>query len=261
MAVALPRPAPSELVPGVPGGDRRLRPGVPRVLAQRVRPLVLARDELLPVAPGFAELLGTPGLRRGSTLAVVADGARGTTSVVLALLAEASSLGAWCAAVGLEDLGSVAAGELGVALDRLVLVPRPGKRFTTVVAALLDGCDVVVAAAPELAPADRRRLSVRARERRSVLVVLTGSQAAAAVVGRPWPDGVDIRLAVTGGVFAGLGAGSGRVCSHRVDVVATRHGAYPREQRASFWLPPPPGNAPPASSVVAKAAVTSAGAR
>jgi hypothetical protein len=231
------------------------------VLAQRVRPLVLARDELLPVAPEFAELLGTPGLRRGSTLAVVADGARGTTSVVLALVAEASSLGAWCAAVGLKDLGFVAAGELGVALDRLVLVPRPGKRFTTVVAALLDGCDVVLAAAPELAPADRRRLSVRARERRSVFIVVTGSQAAAVVVGRPWPDGVDVRLAVTGGAFAGLGAGSGRVCSHRVDVVATRRGAHPRERCGYFWLPSPPGNAPPASPVVEEAAATSAEAR
>jgi hypothetical protein len=212
----------------------------------------------LPVAPEFAELLGTPGLRRGSTLAVVADGACGTTSVVLGLITAASSQGAWCAAVGLEDLGLVAADELGVALDRLVLVSRPERRFTTVVAALLDGCDVVLAAAPELAPADRRQLSARAREGRSVLVVLTGSQASA-VVSRPWPDGVDVRFSVTGSSFAGLGVGSGRMRSHRVDVIATRRAASPREKRARLWLPPLPRNIPPASPVAGEVAVDSAG--
>ncbi len=261
MAVAFPRPGPSGPALGQPEARPRVRPEVPGLIAQRIRPLVLARDELLPVAPGFAELLGMPGLRRGSTLSIVADGACGTTSVALGLIAEASLLGAWCAAVGMEDLGLVAAEELGVALDRLVLVPRPEKRFATVVAALLDGCDVVLAAAPELAPADRRRLSVRARECRSVLVVLTGSQAAAAVVSRPWPDGIDVRFSVRKGAFAGLGAGSGRVCSHQVDVVATRRAASPRERRGSLWLPPLSGDTSPASVVVTGQELDSVGVR
>ncbi|MGD0741781.1 MAG: hypothetical protein ABSA31_00580 [Acidimicrobiales bacterium] len=251
--------------PGGPGPERpglgqRARPAAPGLLAQRTRPLVLARDELLPVASGFTRLLGTPGLRRGSTLAVAAEGASGTTAVALALLARASSAGAWCAAVGLEDLGLVAADELGVALDRFVLVPRPARRFSTVVAALLDGCDIVLAATPALAPADRRRLNVRARERRAVLVVLSGSRAAPAMVGRPWPDGVDVRFSVTGGAFAGLGSGSGRMRSHRVDLVATRRAVSPREMQASLWLPPLPGDEPTALPVTTEAA-ESAGAR
>jgi hypothetical protein len=36
-------------------------------------------------------------------------------------VAEASKTGSWVAAVGLEDLGIVAAHELGLALDRLAL--------------------------------------------------------------------------------------------------------------------------------------------
>lgn len=261
MTVALPVPEAAESDPGSPGPGQRARPAVPGLIAQRVRPLVLARDELLPVAPGFAELLGTPGLRRGSTLAVAAEGARGTTAVALALLAAASSVGVWCGVVGLEDLGLVAADELGVALDRLVLVPRPARRFSTVVAALLDGCDIVLAGGSELAPADRRRLSVRARERRAVLITLAGSQAAAALVGRPWSGGADVRLSVVGGEFAGLGSGSGRIRSHRVDLIATRHAASPREVQASLWLPPSPGDAPSVLPVATRAAVGSAGAR
>ena len=260
MTVAFPVPGLPEPAPRRPGAGQRDRPAVPGVVAQRVRPLVLARDELLPVAPEFAELLGTPGLRRGSTLAVVADGAPGTTSVAFGLVAAASSAGAWCAAAGLEDLGLVAADEFGVALDRLVLVPRPGKRFPTVVAALLDGCDVVLVAATGLALADRRRLSVRARERRAVLIVLAGSQAAA-VASRPWPDGVDVRFSVTGGVFVGLGAGSGRVRAHRVDVAVTRRAASPRETRASLWFPSPSGEIPSQPRVAVGKRLDSAGAR
>ena len=259
MTVALPAVLAGESSSGSPGPGQRARPAVPGLLAQRVRPLVLARDELLPVAPGFAELLGTPGLRRGSTLAVAAEGARGTTAVALALLAAASSVGAWCGVVGLEDLGLVAADELGVALDRLVLVPRPARRFSTVVAALLDGCDVVLAGGSELAPADLRRLSGRARERRAVLITLAGSRAAA-LVGRPWSGGADVRLSVVGGEFAGLGSGSGRIRSHRVDLIATRHATTPREVQASLWLPPQPGDAPLVLPVTTRAA-GAAGAR
>jgi hypothetical protein len=51
--------------------------------------------------------------------------------------------------VGLPALGAVAAVEQhGVPLERLVLVPHPGPDWPTVVAALLDGLDMVVVAAP-----------------------------------------------------------------------------------------------------------------
>jgi hypothetical protein len=183
------------------------------------------------------------------------------TSVALGLIAAASSTGAWCAAVGMEDLGIVAADELGVGLDHLVLVPRPGKRFPTVVAALLDGCDVVLAAAPRLSPGERRRLSARARERRAVLVVLGGSRAAPTIAGQPWPDGVDVHFSVTGSSFAGLGSGSGRMSSHRVDVIATRRAAAPREKHASLWFPSLSAGITGAALVAAEAAVSSAGVR
>jgi hypothetical protein len=210
------------------------RPAAPFLLTERFRPLVLAREELLPVAPPFAELLGTPGLRRGSTLAVTSAGGSGATSLALAILAGASREGAWCALVGTDALGTVAAHELGVAFDRLVIVPRPGRRVAAVAAALLDGCDIVAVAAP-VSPAEHRKLAARARERRSVLVSLHGLKAAPAF-GRAAVDGIDVRLAVTGGSFEGLGRGSGCLRRQRVEVVATRRSAAPREVSVCLLL-------------------------
>ena len=232
--------SPSTSVPdeqAVPAERQRDRLGVPHLLGERIRPLVLSRDELLPTAPPFAELLGTPGIRRGSTLAVVSGGVGGATSLALGLVARASSEGAWLAAVGMENLGCVAAVELGLTLDRLILVPRPGRRAPTTAAALLDGCDVVLVASA-LSAQDRRRLSARARERRSVLVQLVGAKSATSFSNEGRPEGVDVLISVTKSAFTGLGEGIGRLRGHRIDVVATRRSASPREVSASLWFAP-----------------------
>src|SRR5689334_10995109 len=69
---------------------------------------------VLPVAPELSGLLPGRGLRRGSTVAVAtgrAAPAGGGTSLMLALLAEASRAGSWCAVVGVPALGALAAQE------------------------------------------------------------------------------------------------------------------------------------------------------
>jgi hypothetical protein len=119
---------------------------------------------VLPVSGPLAGVLPGGGLRRGSAVAVC-----GSTSLLLALLAEASRAGAWCALVGLPDLGIQAAAEAGLDLSRTALVPRPGPRPAAVVAALVDGVDVVVldTTLPGVGwPAgDRQRLGARVRQR------------------------------------------------------------------------------------------------
>ncbi len=195
--------------------------------------------------PPFAELLGHPGVRRGSTVVVAGTDVPGGTSLLLALLAGPSREGAWCALVGASDLGLAAAAELGVVLSRLLLVPDPGPRPAQVAGALLDGCDLVCVRTPTaLGAPDVRRLAARARERRTVLVVVTGRlplPAARRGARSGWPDAPDVRLEVTAGRFSGPGQGDGRVTAHLVEVTAARRRGAPGELRRWLWLPGPDG--------------------
>lgn len=182
----------------------------------------------LPVLPELAGLLPGRGLRRGSTVAVgTGHPARvGGTSLMLALLAEASRAGSWCAVVGIPTLGAVAAAELGIALDRLALVPHPGPDWATVVAALIDGVDVVVAAVPgTVSPSVADRLAARARQRGSVFVPY----------GR-W-TGADLTLQVLRGRWEGLGQGRGRLRRREVTISARGRGAASRPKEIRMWLP------------------------
>jgi len=98
-------------------------------LAERVRPTSLARDLRLPVLSVFERLIPEGGVRRGSTVAVGAQpGVAGARSLAFALAAGASQYGSWVAAVGLGSLGLVAASEMGVAPERLVLIAGAGRR-------------------------------------------------------------------------------------------------------------------------------------
>ncbi|MFC4004456.1 hypothetical protein ACFS2C_18410 [Prauserella oleivorans] len=187
--------------------------------------------QVLPVSPSLAELLPWGGLRRGSTVAVT-----GSTSLLLALLAEATARGSWAAAVGLPRLGLVAAHELGVAVNRLALVPRPGADFASVTAALLDGVDLVATAPPQRFGGTQtaRRLSARARHRGGVLLSLG-----------PWP-GAEVELRCTTVSWSGAEEGHGYLRERTVVVdVSGRRGAS-RPFRTSLLLPGP-GGAHPAS--------------
>src|SRR6266542_3987962 len=153
-------------------------------LAQRVRPVTLAGEQLLPVPRALEPLLPDRGLRRGGTVAV-----DGSLALALALVAGASAAGSWVVAVGLPDLGVVAAAEAGIVLERLALVPRAGAAaWGAVVAALLDAIDVVLVRPPaRLSAAVARRLAARARERRSVLLLVGAGWASAKAMGDSRP--------------------------------------------------------------------------
>jgi hypothetical protein len=237
--------------------SHRLLRGLPESLAgiaSATRLAAWARDDMLPVASPLAELLGSAGLRRGGSIVVHGGPVPGATSLLLALLAAPTSSGAWCAVVGAPELGVVAAKELGVALDHLLLVPDPGPHLLPVVGALLDGCDVVCLRLPAaFAPAEGRRLVARARERRSVLVVASGSTASLTGAGgiaqlpspgerrrvRPgaWLEVPDVHLSVQASRVSGAGQGNGRVDAHLLQVVARRRRAAPEELARWLWLP------------------------
>ena len=168
----------------------------------------MAREHTLPVVDALGSLFVDGALTRGSAVGVSGVGA---TSLGLALAAGASRSGSWVAVVGLADLGLGAAFEAGISLERLALVeaPSPG-RWAEVVAALVDGVDVVIVdgRAP-LTPSEGRRLAARVRERGSVLIPVTqGSQPTRRRSGA-WS--VDLTLEVRSGRWEGLGQGHGHL--------------------------------------------------
>jgi hypothetical protein len=189
-----------------------------------------ADGRMLPVAAPLAALLPGEGLRRGTTVAIT--GAVGATSLVLALLAEASAGGAWAGVIGRPDLGLVAAAEAGVALERLALVPYPGADLVAVTAALLDGLDLVVVAGRGLRADDRKRLAARARQRGAVLLTF-----------EPWP-GADVELTCEQGRWRGVGAEKGdvgRLRTRRVCVRLRGRGVAPAGRDTLLLLPGPAG--------------------
>jgi hypothetical protein len=203
-------------------------------------------ERSLPVTAALRPLLPGGCLRRGSTVAIghgpagrtgsgtapgmgVGSGTgtgTGTTSLLFALLAEASIAGSWCAAIGLPGLGLIAAAEAGVVLERFALVPYPGPEWAETVAALLDGLDIVVVNTPAGVPAQlASRVAARARQRGAVLVSV-GS----------WP-GADITLDVVRSSWHGLGEGVGRLRRREAEVLISGRGAAARSRRARVWLP------------------------
>src|SRR5438132_8317305 len=91
--------------------------GLSTGLRDVARPVSMAGERLLLVREPLRALLPEPGLRRGAVVAV-----SGSTSLALALVAEATTGGAWCAAAGLGSLVLAAAAELGLALASAALV-------------------------------------------------------------------------------------------------------------------------------------------
>lgn len=161
---------------------------------------------LLPTLPALAGLFPGGGLRHGCVYTVP-----NSTSLVMALLSAPSRDGAWCGVVGLPDFGIEAAAGLGIALDRLVQVPRPGDRWLAVTAALVDALPVVAMRPPSPArPADAARLAARLRQRGGVLLVAgpwTACEAELTIEARHW-EGL------------GLGPGHGSLSGMSVTVVA-----------------------------------------
>jgi hypothetical protein len=171
---------------------------------------------------------------------VDSTGSPGATSVALGLLAAATTAGRWCAVVGLPTVGLVAATELGLALDRLVIVPSAPERPAKVIAPLLEGCEIVLVAGwayPHLG--ETRRLAAQARERRSILLLLRiGSSGR---LGR-WPEPPDVTLRVLSSCPVGIERGGGRLHSRFVTLEATRRRMSPRTVEGGIWLPSSDGS-------------------
>ncbi len=199
----------------------------------------LARERLLPAPGPLAALLPDGGLVRGQAVAVRGGAA---VSLALGLVAEAVAAGSWLALVDGPGISTEAAEELGIPLGRVVRV-EPGGRgpdgataWAELVAAVVDGFEIVVTRVP--APAsDRlaRRVLQRLRAKAAVLVVL-GPPAGVS-------PAIELRCALPR--WEGVEGGAGYLRGRRVTVTATGR-RMPRPRRAELWIPGPDGRIAPA---------------
>ena len=185
------------------------------------RATVIAGEHSLPVLPGLRELLPGGRLARGSVVTVPDAGL-----LLLALAAGASAAGAWCGLAGVEEAGLLAAADLGLCLERTLLIPQPGSHWVPVVSSLADGCDIVIVRPPTALPAQLRR-RMEAALRRAGGVLLVAGQ---------WP-GAHLELSVGRRQWSGLGAGHGRLRACRAEVSVSGRGAAGPGQTGWLWLP------------------------
>ena len=100
--------------------------------------------------------------------------------------------------IGGESFGAEAAADLGVALDRCAIVPRPGRYAAGIAGSLAEVLTVVLLDSPgPVPPGEAERIAARLREHGSVLIVVGD-----------WPR-ADAELRVTASRWSGLGRGHG----------------------------------------------------
>lgn len=203
---------------------------IDRGLLEQLTPHTFAGQDLLSVPEPLKPLFRCGGLQRGWSVGLSGPGA---WSVGLSLIGSALGNEGWLAVVGAHDLNLAAAGELGVRLDRVVVVEDPGQeRLATVASALMEAAEVVLFASDACVSATQaRRLSGRARERGTTLIHLGA---------KSWPTSMDLTLTTTPQEWTGLGQGHGYLQHRRlrVEAVGRRvHGSEP----VRVWLPGPNG--------------------
>ncbi|WP_063825182.1 hypothetical protein [Catelliglobosispora koreensis] len=182
----------------------------------------LGTDRAIPVLAELRDLLPYRGLARGSTISVAGIGA---TSLMFALLAEATTRGSWAALVALPGLGLAAAKATGVALERIAVVPNPGPDTLSVAATLLDGFDlVVVGVHGGITASAASQMSARARKAGSVLVTLG-----------EWP-GANMTVACRDARWLSRG----RLRCRELTVRLTGRGGAARPNEKRIWLPDDP---------------------
>ena len=199
-----------------------------RDLQARIRGMQRNRldTRAIPTHPALADLLPGGALAAGGRYQVAAS-----TTLALALLQGPSAAGAWCAVVGVPDLGIEAAAGLGIDLERLVLVPHPGQQWMNVVSALVDVVSVVLVKPPvrdgrsRVPEAAAGKLAARLRQREAVLVALG-----------EWPQS-DAALSTSESAWAGLGSGFGHLAARQVTVGSAASAWQGRVKSRRLWLP------------------------
>lgn len=148
------------------------------------------------------------------------------------MLGEVTASGGWIAAVDVSGIGLEAAREVGVAIERVLVVTTPDRAsWGATIGALIGAVDVIVFGAPRhsVQPREYRRMASRCRERGTVLMELASPT-----------DGqlqYDVSFEVTPVGWNGLGQGFGRLMSRHLDVAVSGRRVPGGGRRGRFALP------------------------
>lgn len=175
---------------------------------------------LLPVPTALEPLLPDGGLRVGSSYSISPS-----PSLLGALLSASSQRGSWCAVIGMPTLGVEAMADLGVALDRLILVPEPGARWLSIASSLSEVVPLVaVHPRSRVSDAEVSRLNARLRDRASTLLVTAS-----------WPQ-AEATLRIERTEWLGLGSGWG-LLSERIVTLSSSGRRLQHPRRVQVRLP------------------------
>lgn len=189
---------------------------------------------IFPLSDATRHLLPDGGLRQGSLVQV--SGSAGATTLALALVAGPCRGGAWVGCVGFPELGWEAVGQVGLPLQRAVVVAMPpdarSELWAKVMAAMVDAFEVVMCGPGVMATnATVRKLRARARERGSVLVQV-GARGPGPCFSSssPWSE-ADVVLRVLESTWEGLGQGWGNLSRRTMVVQVGGRGSLSRPRR------------------------------
>ncbi|MEM7271868.1 MAG: hypothetical protein AAF547_02205 [Actinomycetota bacterium] len=210
-------------------------------LQQRIAPVNLAEEERLPVPDALVDLFPLAGLQRGWS---VGFSGHGGWSVALAMLGAAVGSDGWAAGVGLEELSLVAGEELGLQLDRVLMVESPERgadgSVPSVIASLIEVVDVVcLGRVGPIGIRDARRLMARAREQDAVLFHLSPGTGPGDRTG--WPHPMDVTLHAEVGEWSGIGGGHGHLTTRTLTVTTSGRRSMAKPRRVEVLLPGPDG--------------------
>ena len=207
--------------------------------AHRVAPTTLAGDQLLLVPELFHTLLPSGGLQRGWTVRL--EGSASARALAWALLGDATTSGRWVATVNVEGVSLAAASELGVAIERVLVISNVGAEvWSATLGALIGAVDVIVFDAPRhrIPPSEYRKIASRCRERGTVLMELGPvSSPQSNRFANTGQLQYDVSFSVQPSRWVGLERGYGHLQARGVDVLVSGRRATGRQRKGSFELP------------------------
>ncbi len=210
---------------------------------QHIAPTTLAREQLLSVPEVFHGILPSGGLQRGWTVRL--EGSASARALAWGLLQEVTTSGRWVAAVNVAGISLAAAAELGVAIERVLVIQNvQPDQWSAALGALVGAVDVILFDSPRhrVRPSEQRKMASRCRERGTVLMELGAGPVGQNVrQARTGQLQYDVSFAVNPIAWEGLGSGYGHLTTRRVEVAVSGRRSSGCQRRGRFELPTPDG--------------------